>query len=391
MNKIKKVGIVVMFRMDSGGGAPRVVIDLIKSLEYFGYKVHLLTPWKLDYKKIAEIFEPIKIEKEYNVKNYKLRFCVEKNLSRKLMKKEFVEMAENVDLIIDIDGGILHKYLPENKKYIIWRISGIDSELEKTGFRYKNWKIKVKRFIKKTITPSENTLSKNHKIYAVDEWTKNLMIDKWELLNTQKLCLYPEIKTDHFSYIPEIKKNQAIILGRISPNKRIDESIKVFALGAKNSKYNLVIIGGVTPDSENYIEHLENIAKEQGIENRVNFIGNPSFNKLKEKVEESKILIECQRDISLTMTSIECLAAGVVVLVHKNGGTFKEVLDNGKYGVGFESIEEASEKLKKIIGALEIKKISPENFIKRTEFFSGKKFRERLRKIIEIEEMNNYS
>ncbi len=386
MNEIKKVGIVVMFRMDSGGGAPRVVIDLIKFLESFGYKVHLLTPWKLDYKKIVEIFEPIKIDREYNLKDYKLKLCIEKNLSRKLMKKEFVEMAENVDLIIDIDGGILHKYLPENKKYIIWRISGIDSEIEKTDFTFKNWKIKAKRFIKKTITPSENTLSKNHKIYAVDEWTKNLMADKWKLSNTQNFCLYPEIKTDHFSYNPRIKKNQIIILGRISPNKRIDESIKVFALGAKNSNYKLVIIGGITPDSENYIKYLENIAKEHGIENRVKFIGNPPFNELKKTVEESKILIECQRDISLTMTSIECLASGVVVLVHKNGGTFKEVLDNGKYGVGFESIEEASEKLKKIINALEVKKIHPERFIKRAEFFSGERFRERLKQIIDIED-----
>lgn len=370
-----------MFKIDSGGGGPRVVIDLIKALESFGYKVYLLTPWKLDYKKIAEIFEPIKIEREYNLNNYKLKLCVEKNLSRKLMKKEFVEMAENVDLIIDIDGGVLHNYLPENKKYIIWRISGIDSELEKTDFTYKNWKIKVKRFIKKTLTSNENTLSKDHKIYAVDEWTRNLMIDKWGLLNTENLCLYPEIKTGHFSYTKN-KKNQIIILGRISPNKRIDESIKVFAVGAKNSDYKLVIVGGITPDSENYIKYLENIAKEQGIENRVKFIGNPSFNELKEKVEESKILIECQRDISLTMTSIECLAAGVIVLVHKNGGTFKEVLDGGKYGVGFESIEEGGRKLGKIIRAIELKKIDPKKFIKRAEFFSEEKFRERLKKIL---------
>ncbi|MEK6872933.1 MAG: glycosyltransferase, partial [Nanoarchaeota archaeon] len=358
-------------------GAPRVAIDLIKALNEFGYKVHLLTPWKLDYKKIAEIFEPVEIEKEYNA-GIKNKFCVEKNFSRKLMKEEFVEMTKNVNLIIDIDGGVLHKYLPENKKYIIWRISGIGGE--KTEWERRNLKRYLKNAIKKILGQNDNTLSKKHKIYAVDDWTKRMLKERWNLL-AEDLCLYPAIKTDHFSYTKN-KKNRAIILGRISPNKRIDESIKVFAIGAKNSDYSLVVIGGATPDSEDYIKYLTQIAKEYDIESRIEFIKNPSFEKLKETVEQSKILIECQRDISLTMTSIECLAAGVVVLVHKNGGTFKEVLENGKYGIGFESIKEGGEKLKKIIKALEIKKIRPEKFIGRVEFFSENKFKERLKTIL---------
>ena len=110
--------------------------------------------------------------------------------------------------------------------------------------------------------------------------------------------------------------------------------------------------------------------------------GYPSFEKLKETVEQSKILIECQRDISLTMTSIECLAAGVIVLVHKNGGTYIEVLENGKYGFGFETIEEGAEKLKKIIKTLENKKLNQEKLVHRAEFFSEEKFKERLKKIL---------
>ncbi|MBS3080454.1 glycosyltransferase family 4 protein [Candidatus Pacearchaeota archaeon] len=384
MIKDKKIGIVVMFKIDSGGGGPRVVVDLIKALNSFGYKIHFLTPWKLNHEKIEKLFEPIKIEKEYNAPAYKLKFFVEKNFSRKLMKKEFINMAENVDFIIDVDGGVLDRYLPENKKYIIWRISGIDSETIKE--QWKNWKMVVKRFIKKTISPQEKTLPLNKKIYAVDEWTKNLMVEKWHL-KPERLCLYPAVKTKDISYKPFLKKNQAIVLGRISPNKMIEESIRIFAIGANENDYKLKIVGGITPDSEDYKEYLENIAKEEGILERLEFIGNPSFDELRKNVEESKILIEAQRNISLTMTSIECLAAGVVVLVYKNGGTYKEVLDNGKYGVGFESIEESGYKLNKIIKGLSINKINPEGFIKRAEFFSEDKFRERLKIILKENEI----
>jgi len=356
MDDRKKIGIVVMFKMSGGGGgAPRAVVDLIKALDSMNYAVQFMTPWKLDFEKIEEIYESIDIDREYNLSESKSKFCIEPNLSRKLMKNEFIEMASNVDAIIDIDGGIVHDYLPENKKYMIWRLTGIESKKskwEKSEWEKKSWKMILKSSIKKMITPNLNTLSKIHKIYAVDDWTRKRLINDWNL-SPGEIILYPEIKTNEFSINVDKKKNQVIIFGRISPNKRIDESIRVFARGVRDNDYKLIIFGGITPDSGNYIRFLMNIAKEEGVEDRVEFVGNPSFEKLKEIVEESKILIECQRDISLTMTSIECLAAGVIVLVHKNGGTYVEVLDNGKYGIGLESIEEGGEKLKKIIWELE--------------------------------------
>jgi len=374
----KKIGIVVMFKIHSGGGAPRVIVDLIKSLNEKGHEVHLMTPWKVDLEKVSEIFEPIDIDKEYNLEDSSLKLCVEPNLSRKLMKSQFMEMQNEVDLIIDVDGGVLHNYLNDEKKYVIWRISGIISE--KSEWERKNWKMALKTFIRSIITPDRNTLSKDHNIYAVDNWTRDGLIEDWKL-KPQELCLYPEIKTEDFSD-KRTKKNQVIILGRISPNKRLDESVRVFAKGARNSDYKLLIVGGVTPDSENYLNYLKNIAKEEGIGDKIEIVGNPSFDKLKEIVEESKILIECQRDISLTMTSIECLAAGVIVLVHRNGGTFKEVLDHGRFGIGFDNIEEGAKKLKETIEMLEDGRKVSGNLKARALFFSGDKFRERLDTIL---------
>ena len=375
----KKIGVVVMFKMNHGGGAPRVVVDLIKTIHALGHAVHFLSPWKMDQDKIAQLFEPIQVEGEYNLGMVKSRWCVEPNFSRKLMKKEFKQMAEKVDLIIDIDGGIVHNYLPKDKKYIIWRISGIEGE--KTEWEKRNIKRNIKNAIKNVLSSNKNTLSKHYKIYAVDEWTKKNLMERWGL-TAEKIILYPEIKTAQIIFNPKIKKNQAIILGRISPHKRVDESLRIFAGAAQENNYNLIIIGGATAESPDYIQYLKTIAEQEKIINRVKFILDPSFDILKKTVEESKILIESQRDISLTMTSIECLAAGVVVLVHKNGGTFKEVLEGGKYGVGFVTIPDAAEKLKKIVKGLENKKVNPALLPKRAAFFSTEKFKERLKHIL---------
>ena len=91
----------------------------------------------------------------------------------------------------------------------------------------------------------------------------------------------------------------------------IEDSIRIFARGTKNyPDYNLIIMGGLTPDSESYIKYLNQVIKEENISSKVRIIGNPSFEELKKELLNSKVLIESQRDISLTMTSIEALAAG---------------------------------------------------------------------------------
>src|SRR3989338_4599554 len=109
---IGKVGVVAMPNISVGGGFARVARDLIFSLNSMGKKVYLLTPIKLDG--------------VYTLKGARSLFYRPDGLARRAIKSEFQKMANDVDLIIDIDGKVLHKYLPKSfdkSKYIIWRVS----------------------------------------------------------------------------------------------------------------------------------------------------------------------------------------------------------------------------------------------------------------------------
>ena len=78
-------------------------------------------------------------------------------------------MAEEVDLIIDIDGGIVHNYLPKNfkkERYIIWRISCVIPETQRPWIK-RNFKMKLKGSIKRFLGDSECIPSRNHKIYGL--------------------------------------------------------------------------------------------------------------------------------------------------------------------------------------------------------------------------------
>src|SRR3989338_5221803 len=98
---IGKVGVVAMPNISVGGGFARVARDLIFSLNSMGKKVYLLTPFKLDLKKIEEFHGPIKLDGVYTLKGARSLFYRPDGLARRAIKSEFQKMANDVDLIID--------------------------------------------------------------------------------------------------------------------------------------------------------------------------------------------------------------------------------------------------------------------------------------------------
>ncbi|MCK9596968.1 glycosyltransferase [Candidatus Pacearchaeota archaeon] len=386
----KKIGLVVMFRLEAGGGAPRLVIDLIKDLNLLGYTVSLLNPFKLDYNHIEKMYnDPIKIAKVYGVNPIKRVFCKNSILGRKIIKKEFKKMAKDVDMIIDIDGGIVHKYLPKNfdkSKYIVWRFAATKSKSANNLKNKRGIKRIIKDFIKKILfleqNKTKNSLSKKYRVYPIDEMAKKRLAKIWGL--SPEEILPHTIHTEDFLYKGQKKKNQIAVAVRFAPNKMIENSIKIFYLGTKKyKKYNLIIAGGITPDSERYIEYLVELTKKLGIQDRVKMIKNPSTEELKNIMLESKVLIDSQEDISMAMAPVESMAAGNIILAHKSNGTYQETLMNGKFGFGFESIKEGGEQMEKILEGLERKTINNKKSIKRADFCSEKNFIKRLKEVLE--------
>ncbi|MCL5018843.1 MAG: glycosyltransferase, partial [Candidatus Pacearchaeota archaeon] len=370
----KKIGFIVMFDISSCGGAPKVILDTIKSLNSINVEVHLLTPFRLNHANIEKCCGHVEIKKIYYPDKIKSVLCKGNFLPRRFMRKEIQQMAKEVDLIIDIDGGIIHKYLPKNfDKYVVWRFSVYFI------FLTLDWtlKRKLKEYTKILLGSRRCIPSQKYKIYAHDEWTKKELSKHWDI-TCEDMCLYAGVKIDDFCNKEIKKKKQISVFGRITPNKMIENSIHIFARGTKNySDYHLIIFGGGTADSKDYIKKLNKLIEELEISKRVTIIESPSFEEIKKFLSESKIIINAQSPISISQTSIEALAAGNIVLSHKNNGVYTELLDEGKFGFGFNTIEEGGEKLQEIIKSLENKKLSPWKFSKRAEFFSDRKHLER--------------
>jgi glycosyltransferase involved in cell wall biosynthesis len=375
----EKIGIIVMFRIE-GGGAPNVLVNAIRSLNEMGKKVYLLTPFEVDFDLIEKNFGKIEIEKIYYPKGLKRVFCQGNFLPRRFMKEELLEMIDEVDLIIDIDGGIMHEYLPvdfDDSRYIIWRFSGVNIHLDHDW----DWNRKAKEYAKIALGSRKCIPSDKHKIYASDKWTSEDMKKNWNL-DSEKLFLYPRINVEDFINKDFEKKNQIAVFGRIAPSKQVEDSIKIFAEGSKeHSDYNLVIFGAGTADTQEYVSKLRKLISELGISHRVSIIPSPTFFQLKQLLLESKILLDSQGRVSNTLTSIEALAAGNVVVVNKNSGCYTEVLRNGELGFGFDNIEEGCRVLADVLNRID--GIDVSRSVERSKDFSGDKFNNRLRLVVD--------
>ena len=389
-NKIEKVGVVATSNISMGGGYPKVIRDLINALTILGKKVYLATPFEVDFDKIEKFYGAIKVEKVFNLSKFKIVFCKEVSITRRLIKKEFQKMVQEVDMIIDMDGGVLHNYLPanfNNKRYVIWRGSPACSDLEKFNDLPKSFERKVKDLLQKIFNLKRNLPSKKHKIYALDNYTENELKKYWGL-KSEKHHLYPEVAIENFFYDKKRKKNLILISGRIASNKRLDDSIKIFCFGTKKfPDYELVIIGGTVHDSKHYINYLKKLAERLGISEKVRVIPNPSYEKLREVLLDAKVLLDAQQGESTTITAIEALASGAIVLAStRDCGTWWEMLESGKWGFGFDNVEEGGRKLENILENLEKGNLNPEKFMKRTKFYSHENFVKRIKKILDVAE-----
>ncbi len=382
-NSINKIGIVAMPRISVGGGFPRATRDLIAALDEMGKEVVLLTPFHVNMDKIAELYGPIKLKKIIYPHKLATFFSRDDMLGRKLIKREFKRLANEVDFIIDLDGCVLHNSLPgdfDRNRYVIWRLSCINPEtykLQKVKDPKVLLKMLTKRTIKKMITRKKD-IPRGVRIYPVDEWTEREIIKFWKI-QPEKMCLYPEIKVEEFNPNKK-KKDQAVILGRIASNKEINKSIEIFHEGTRNfPDYKLVVIGGTTPDSKNYLVELRSLIKKLKIEKKVIIRLDPSFEEIKRVLGESKVIIDSQIGTSMNMPVIEAMASGCIPIMRKYSGTYMEILANGRYGFGFDTVEEGARALERVLTK---KKLDNKDSIKRAQFFSSAKFKERLKKIL---------
>jgi glycosyltransferase involved in cell wall biosynthesis len=194
----------------------------------------------------------------------------------------------------------------------------------------KNWDIKV--LANSTITS----------IYVKKTWGINAPI------------LYPPVFTPRFIKVgPDTKKKNLIVsLGVISPGKYHGTVFDAFAMVKRRiNNVKLTIIGSLV--DKNYYNQLLRKIKVYNLKNDVYILTNISEETKWIILSQAKILVHAKRFEPFGIAVAEGMVAGAIPVVYKgpSSGPWIDIIDKGKYGIGFRTTEELAEAIEHVVSS----------------------------------------
>ena len=183
-------------------------------------------------------------------------------------------------------------------------------------------------------------------VMANSKYTARLVKMLW---GGDPLVLNPPVKVGDFEPYGrrpfEERDDAVVMIGRISPEKRIEDAIDAIAL--TDAKPTLRVVGGLIPTTVPYKESLERRAEEKGVE--VEFYPNVPREELVRLAASSKVFVHATVGEHFGVAVVEGMAAGCPVVVHRSGGPYEDIIDGGRYGEHYRTIEELADKIDRLV------------------------------------------
>ena len=202
------------------------------------------------------------------------------------------------------------------------------------------------------------------------------------LWDGEALVLNPPVKVRDFEPYSrrsfEERDDAVVMIGRIAPEKRIEEVIDAIAL--TETKPALRVVGGLIPLTVPYKESLKRRAREKGV--RVEFYTNVSREELVKIATSSKVFVHATVGEHFGIAVVEGMAAGCPVIVHKSGGPYEDIVDYGNYGLPYGSVVELAERIDRLLTEPRLWSVYHRKSLERSRYFSEDEFRRRLFQIL---------
>jgi len=148
----------------------------------------------------------------------------------------------------------------------------------------------------------------------------------------------------------------------------------------------LVIFGGAaTPTLQAYYRRVWKLAEETGLkvadsldaEADVYLVANAPRRTINEVMDRARAFLHATINEHWGIAVAEAMARGLPVVVHKSGGAWTDLAEEGRYGLGYETAEEAVEALARLL--LQVAKF---NTTEKARELTYPKFREKLAKVL---------
>ncbi|MDE6832171.1 MAG: glycosyltransferase, partial [Muribaculaceae bacterium] len=169
-------------------------------------------------------------------------------------------------------------------------------------------------------------------VFAISDMVKKDLADKCGI---EARTVYNGINLSNISFRPHKASApfRIVQVGRLDhKNKGQDILLRAAStLSANGRDVRVTFIGG--GDS---LAYLESLAKDSGIADHVEFLGNRNQEYLFRHIADYDLLVQPSRFEGFGITVAEAMAAGIPVLVSDNDGPM-EIIDGGRFGYHFRS------------------------------------------------------
>ncbi|MDP2585869.1 MAG: glycosyltransferase [Candidatus Levybacteria bacterium] len=342
--------------LDTLGGGEKYILDIAS---YFASDNDVFIFWNdTSIKK--------RWEERFNIKSDNINITENIFLSKSNLLKRFFQTRCYDVIIYMSDGSIPFLFSKKNILIFQFPVHGINGKSLINDFKLKriNAVICYSTYVKSIIDKQYGFRSRVLPPYV------DLQIAK----NTEKENII--LNVGRFTDGINAKKQEVLI----------DEFKRLYDSGIKNWKF--VLIGSYLRDDEAFVRKIKDKIKQYPI----TLLANVSYDKLVEHYQKAKIYWHAtgfgenlekhpEKAEHFGISTVEAMRAGAVPVVINAGGQ-REIVENGKSGFLWNSLEELLGKTKDLIMREELWKKMSTSAIERSKIFNKNRFCNELKKII---------
>ncbi|HID72787.1 TPA: glycosyltransferase [Candidatus Micrarchaeota archaeon] len=333
---------VVHSTLNSVGGGERVCLAVIEALKKLGYEVALITAEPTDWDRVKEMVgHIIKPDKEIHVFPIKVRLFGIYLRSMTFLKS--ARAGKKCNVIVNTHGDFLP--VPSDIVYMHYPTFSLLRET------HVNVKYSKSLFWRMYFIPYERIqgrLAKKAKsgvLLTNSEYSRKAIMRH---LNTNAIVLHPPVDVSRFAKIAGSgsREERVVLCGRYTPEKNYEFALMV---ARELPHVGFTIVGACSGKVSNaYYAKLVKLKEKLKLKN-VELLRDVPARKQLELYSRSKVLLHAMIGEHFGIAVVEGMAAGLVPVVHKSGGPWLDVLDRGRYGFGYSSLDEAVEAVERAL------------------------------------------
>jgi len=368
---------VVHNTLNSVGGEGKVCLSIIEALKSMGHEVTLITVEPTDWDKVARIVGQVtRPDREISVLPFKVGlFGIYMRLltSLKLVRSRCSMVINTHGDALPVTSDIIYMHFPtfaiaketptsiKYSKSLLWKLYFCPYErMQRHLAKRMKWKV--------LLTNSEFSRE---------------TIKKY--IGTEAIVLPPPVDIGEFLKISGSKdrENTVVLCGRYTPEKNYEFALKV---AKELPDVEFVVIGAYSGKvSDAYYLKLMEMKEKLDLIN-VKLLRNIPRDEQLRIYSRSKVFMHTMVGEHFGIAVVEGMAAGLVPVVHRSGGPWFDIVDRGRYGLGYRDINEAVGAVERALYDYEHLK---ERTVKRAMDFSKGNFLKKFKGIIEnLESIN---